>query len=146
MRWLGLDVGTKTIGLAVSDDDGRVATPLRTLSRSGGDKDIDALARVVEEFQVGGVVIGLPLGLDGTEGLAVHRVRALGTRLAQRLGLGVAYWDERFSTVEAERALISANVSRQRRKRVVDQAAAVLILQGYLDRQRAGQPEVEEGD
>lgn len=133
MRWLGLDVGEKTIGVAVSDDEEVVATPVRTLARRGGQVDLEAVADVLQELGGGGLVLGLPLDMEGGEGDAALRVRRLGERLEARLGCPVRYWDERFSTVQAERALLEGNMRRARRKRVIDQAAATIILQSFLD-------------
>ena len=134
MRLLGLDVGTKTIGVAVCDEEGVVAMPLRTLARHGGQRDIDAVAAVMHETGATALVVGLPRELSGREGDAARRCRTLGDTLGQALDCPVHYWDERFSTTEAERMLISANVSRKKRKKVVDHVAASLILQGFLDR------------
>ena len=134
MRLLGLDVGTKTIGVAVSDDEAVVAMPLRTLSRSGGERDVEAVAAVMRETGAGALVVGLPLELSGREGDAARRSRVLGQVLAQKLDCEVHYWDERFSTTEAERLLISADVRRKKRKQVINHVAASLILQGFLDR------------
>lgn len=136
MRWLGLDLGTRTIGLATSDEEGIVATPLRTIGRVGVAGDVAAVASVVEEVGAGGLVLGLPLTLEGVEGQAVRRVRAFGEALAARLDCPIHYQDERFSTAAAERVLIAADLSRRRRKQVVDHVAAALILQAFLDRQR----------
>ena len=134
MRLLGLDVGTKTIGVAVSDEGAVVAMPLRTLSRSGGERDVEAVAAVMRETGAGALVVGLPLELSGREGDAARRCRILGQVLAQKLDCEVHYWDERFSTTEAERLLISADVRRKKRKQVINHVAASLILQGFLDR------------
>ena len=137
MRHLGLDVGTKTIGLAVSDEEGRVATPLRTLARKGGAHDVESVRQAFAEVQAGALVLGLPLGLDGREGAASKRVREFGSSLARSLGCDVHYIDERFTTVAAERVLIDADLSRRRRKTVIDHVAATLLLQLFLDRQVA---------
>ena len=134
MRLLGLDVGTKTIGVAVSDDGGVVATPLRTLARSGGARDLEAVAALMNEMGAEALVVGLPLELSGREGDAALRSRTLGEKLARALDCEVHYWDERFSTSEAERLLISADVKRRKRKQVINHVAASLILQGFLDR------------
>ncbi len=133
MRLLGLDIGTRTIGVAVSDEGGVVATPLRTLERHGGRRDLEAVAAVVTETGAGGLLLGLPLALSGREGEAARRVRTLGAQLAQHLGCPVHYWDERFSTAAAERALLEGNLRRRARRQVVNHVAAALILQGYLD-------------
>jgi putative Holliday junction resolvase len=137
MRWLGLDIGARTIGLAVSDEGAVVATPLRTLDRRGGQRDLAAVSEVFSETSAGGLLVGLPLELSGREGQAARRVRALGDALAAHLSCPVRYWDERFSTVAAERSLLEADLRRDRRRRVVNQVAAALILQSYLDSEAA---------
>jgi putative Holliday junction resolvase len=136
MRLLGLDVGEKTIGVAVCDEEGIVATPVTTLTRKGLQKDIEQVEQTLRDADAAGIVFGLPLSLRGLEGQAARRVRALGDALSERLGCDVFYFDERFSTVAAERALLEADVSRRGRKRVVDKLAAVLILQAFLDARR----------
>jgi putative Holliday junction resolvase len=133
MRLLGLDVGQKTLGIAVCDEDERVATPLRTLARRGGQADLEEVARLAEEQEIGGLVLGLPLDLNGREGDAALRVRALGAALSAHLSLSVHYWDERFSTAAAERALLEGDVRRRRRRQVVNHVAAALILQSFID-------------
>lgn len=137
MRWLGLDIGSKTIGMAVSDEGEVVALPLRTLKRNGGKKDLDAITNVVNEINATGLVLGLPLDLDGNEKDAARRVRTLGESLKQHLGFDINYWDERFSTVAAQRTLLEADLSRKRRKQVIDHVAAAIILQGFLDSRAA---------
>ncbi len=132
-RILGLDVGTKTIGVAVSDPLGMFAQPVFTLARQGVKKDVVVLERVVKEREVGAVVVGLPLELDGSEDRSARLARQVGDALAAATELPVHYVDERYSSVEAERALVAADVSRKKRKAVIDQAAAVIILQSYLD-------------
>ncbi|PID37980.1 MAG: Holliday junction resolvase RuvX [Proteobacteria bacterium] len=132
-RLLGLDIGEKTIGLAVSDEGRVLASPLRTLARRGGKHDLRAVAEARDETGAEALVLGLPLGLDGLEGLSARRARRLGQALREHLGCPVHYQDERFTTVEAERVLREAELSRGARKAVVDQVAAVLILQGFLD-------------
>ncbi|HMV67031.1 MAG TPA: Holliday junction resolvase RuvX [Myxococcota bacterium] len=130
---IGLDVGTKTIGVAVSDALGLLAHPVCTVSRQGVRKDCDALARIVAERGVGVIIVGLPLELDGREERSARLARQVGDALGDRTGLAVCYVDERYSSVDAERRLIAAGVSRARRKEIIDQAAAVGILQGWLD-------------
>jgi putative holliday junction resolvase len=144
MRALALDVGTRTIGLALSDPDGILASAWETLPRRGEAADVTALVARIEARQVSRVVVGLPLELDGREGHRARRVLRLAEALRERLGAreGVApvevlTWDERFSTAAAERALLEADVSRQRRKQHIDAVAAQVILQGWLD---AGRP------
>ena len=141
MRLIGLDVGEKTIGVAVCDEEQLVATPLRTLPRQGGKRDLQAVAGVLSECGAGAVVVGLPLELSGREGDAARRARALGAVLDAGLSeVAVYYWDERFSTVEAERVLLEADMSRKKRKKVVNHLAACIILQGYLDRLAEARP------
>ena len=134
MRLLGLDLGSKTIGVAMSDEEQVVSTPLRTLPRHGGRKDLDAVAAVLQETGAAGLVLGLPLDLSGKEGDAARRARRFGQQLEEALGCPVHMFDERFSTVAAERVLLEADLSRKRRKQVVNHVAASLILQAFLDR------------
>ncbi len=134
-RLLGLDVGAKTIGLAVSDRGLAVASPLETLRRGKLADDVAALKRVCAERAVGGLVIGLPVNMDGSEGPRCQSVRQFAANLAERgLDLPAAFWDERLSTAAVERLLIAeADMSRKRRGQVVDKMAAAYILQGALD-------------
>lgn len=144
MRALALDVGTRTIGLALSDPDGIVASAWETLPRRGEAADVTELLARIEAREVGCVVVGLPLELDGREGHRARRVLRLVEVLRERLGarveatapVEVFTWDERFSTAAAERAMIEADVSRKRRKQTIDAVAAQLILQGWLDARR----------
>lgn len=136
MRTLALDVGDRSIGLAVSDELGLTAQAFLTLTRRGLRADLAALGRIVEERQVGEVVVGLPLQLDGRVGPQAEKVRGLAGALRATLSVPVHLWDERLTTQAAERALLEGGVRRARRKQVVDQVAAALILQGYLDRKR----------
>jgi putative Holliday junction resolvase len=140
MRHLGLDVGTVRIGVAVSDELGIIATPLDYVTR--GPQDRAAFRKLVDRFQIGGLVAGIPRGLSGREGPQAHDVREYTDALARDLDLPLVYWDERLTTVIAERSLISGGRSRQQRKAEVDSAAAAVMLQGYLDRQ-AGQRRME---
>lgn len=135
MRALGLDLGTKTIGLAVSDELGLTAQGLPTVERRGPRKDLEALRQVVEAYGVERFVLGLPLNMDGSEGPRAEATRRFGDALAAATGLPVLYWDERLTTVAAQRALLEADVSRRKRREVIDQVAASLILQGWLDAQ-----------
>ena len=132
-RVIGLDVGTKTIGVAVSDPLRMFAQPVETVSRKGLKTDLPKLEALIKRHEVQAIVVGLPLELDGSESRSARLARQVGEGLGTRTGLEVYYVDERFSSVEAERALVQQDVSRKRRKAVIDQAAAVLILQGYLD-------------
>ncbi|MFO0594223.1 MAG: Holliday junction resolvase RuvX [Myxococcaceae bacterium] len=137
MRALGLDLGTKTIGLAVTDELGITAQGLTTLERRGPRKDLDALKQHAEELNADRFVIGLPLNMDGTEGPRAQATRQFGEALAAATGLTIIYWDERLTTVAAHRTLLEADLSRKKRKEVVDQVAAVLILQGWMDAQKS---------
>ncbi|MEM6413856.1 MAG: Holliday junction resolvase RuvX [Pseudomonadota bacterium] len=134
---LGLDVGERTIGLASCDPMRRVATPIKTLRRTKLKNDAKLISDMVAERHVVGLVIGLPLNMDGSEGPRAQSTRAIGARLKQFVGLPIAYWDERLSTVAMERALIAIDVSRSTRAETIDAAAANFILQGAIDRLRA---------
>ena len=138
MRAMGLDVGSKTIGVAISDELGVAAHPRVTLPRQGTDPDVSALTTMIAEAEVTEVVVGIPYELSGREGPRAKRVRVLVDALRAALPAGVTMHeqDERFTTAEAQRILIAADLSRQRRKQVIDQQAAVLILQGWLDGRR----------
>ncbi len=139
-RLLGLDVGTKTIGLALSDVTCKVATPFDTIRRAKFAGDARTIGAIAAEHGVGGLVIGLPLSMDGTEGRRCQSVRQFAANLLQRVGLDAAFWDERLSTAAVERMLIGeADMSRKRRAKVIDKAAAAYILQGALDAPPGGQ-------
>ncbi len=135
-RLLGLDVGAKTIGLALSDGGLLIASPLETIRRRGFAEDAAALARLCRGRGVGGLVVGLPVNMDGSEGPRCQSVRQFVANLAEsgRFDLPAAFWDERLSTAAVQRLLIDeADMSRKRRARVVDKMAAAYILQGALD-------------
>jgi putative Holliday junction resolvase len=142
-RVMGLDLGTKTIGLALSDLGRRIATPLETIRRTKFGADADALLRLVDKHAVLGLVMGLPLNMDGSEGPRAQATRAFVRNLAGRAAVPVAYWDERLSTAAVTRTLIDADASRARRAEVVDKMAAAFILQGALDRIQRRRPEPE---
>ena len=131
---IGLDLGTKTIGVAVSDPDRRLATGVETLHRKAFKADAARLLAISGERSAVGFVLGLPVNMDGTEGPRAQSTRAFARNLARLTQLPIALWDERLSTAAVERELIAANVTRARRARVIDQHAAVFILQGALDR------------
>ena len=133
-RLMGLDMGSKTIGIALSDLGRTIATPNLTLRRRKFMADAQALRAIIEENDVGGLVIGLPLNMDGTEGPRCQSVRQFAANLLAEIDIAVAFWDERLSTVTAERALLEADMSRRRRRQVIDKMAAAIILQGALDR------------
>jgi len=133
-RLLGLDPGSKTIGLALSDPGLTVASPLETIRRRKFREDAAALIRLIEERGVGGLVIGLPVNMDGTEGPRCQSARQFAANLLERVDIPIVFWDERLSTAAVERVLVQeADMSRQRRKDVVDKMAAAYILQGALD-------------
>lgn len=136
MRILGLDIGKKRTGAALSDESGIVATPLRTIKASGRSSLLGVVSSIIKEYDVGEIVLGLPLNLDGTEGAKAGEVRRFALALEKATGLEVYFWDERFSTIAVTRVLIDADLSRARRKEVVDKSAAAYILQGFLDRRR----------
>jgi putative Holliday junction resolvase len=142
-RLLGVDLGTKTVGLALSDVERRIATPLETLKRTKFTPDAAAIRAVVARFGVGGLVVGLPLNMDGSEGPRAQATRAFVRNLRPILGLPIAFWDERLSTMAATRMLIDADASRARRDALVDKVAAAYILQGALDRAAPPDPEVD---
>ncbi len=135
-RLLGLDPGTKTIGLALSDVLHTVATPLETIRRTKFAKDADHLRNVIADYEVGGLIIGLPINMDGTEGPRCQSVRAFARNLAGITDAPLAFWDERLSTAAVTRTLLEADASRKRRAELVDKMAAAYILQGALDRMR----------
>ena len=135
-RIMGLDVGDKTIGVAVSDLIGLTAQGVKTVKRVGKKKDIEELKAIIKERQVTKIVSGLPKNMNGTLGPQGEKVIKFCELLEQETGIKIEYWDERLSTVAAERTLIQGNVRRENRKGVIDMVAAVIILQGYLDRQR----------
>ena len=140
-RLMGLDVGARTVGLAVSDALRLVATPLTTLRRTRFRTDAEALRWIVDEHEVGGLVVGLPVSMDGTEGPRCQSVRQFAANLAGVIDLPTAFWDERLSTAAVDRLLIQeADMSRRRRAQVVDKMAAAYILQGALDAIAAGPP------
>ena len=137
-RCLGMDLGTKRIGLALSDPLGWTAAPLPALSRVGWKKDLAALRRLVETYEVLRIVVGLPLRMDGEAGEQAKLAQEFAARLQSALGVPVETWDERLTTVQAERTLIDSDVRRERRRQIIDSLAASLILQGYLDYRNAG--------
>lgn len=133
-RLFGLDLGTKTIGIAVSDGGLTIASALTTIQRTKFTKDVAELARLAGEHRVCGLVVGLPLNMDGSEGPRAQATRAFVRNLKGKLDLAVVLWDERLSTVAAERAMLEADVSRKKRAKRIDAVAAAFILQGALDR------------
>jgi putative holliday junction resolvase len=133
MRILGLDLGSKTIGVAISDELGITAQGLKTIRRSSREEDLREISAMVTQYDVNRIVVGLPKNMDGTLGKQAESVMNWIKILEERVSVPVATWDERLSTVGATRVLLEADISRQKRKKVIDKLAAVLILQGYLD-------------
>jgi putative holliday junction resolvase len=131
---IGLDLGSKTIGVAVSDPDRRLAIPVETILRKRFSLDAERVFELSSERCAVGFVLGLPVNMNGTEGPRAQAVRAYARNLATVTNLPIALWDERLSTAAVERALIAADLSRAKRKAVIDQHAAAYILQGALDR------------
>ena len=132
----GFDFGEKTIGVAVSDRQLSVATPLNTIRRKKFSSDSEELLRIVQDRGIAGLILGLPFNMDGSEGPRCQSTRAFARNLSRLTNLPIGFWDERLSTVAAERALLEADTSRKRRAEVIDHVAASYILQGVLDRIR----------
>ncbi len=132
-RLIGLDVGKKTVGLALSDGSLTIASPFDTIRRKKFAEDAAQLRAAIETNDVGGLIIGLPINMNGTEGPRCQSVRQFERNLAQLIDLPMAFWDERLSTAAVTRTLLSADASRARRTQVVDKMAAAYILQGALD-------------
>jgi putative pre-16S rRNA nuclease len=137
-RVLGLDVGSKTIGMAVSDPLGITAQGLKTVRRQNKRRDFAQLEEVIRQYEVAEIVVGLPLRMSGVEGTQAEKMQRFAEELRQRFQLPVHLWDERLSSAQANRVLRDSEMSIRRRGEVVDQLAAVLILQGWMDRQALG--------
>ena len=133
---IGLDLGEKTIGVAVTDNFLSVATPLETVRRKKFGLDAARLSEIIADRRIGGLVLGLPFNMDGSEGPRCQSTRAFARNFEKLEGMPITFWDERLSTVAAERALLEADTSRKRRAEVIDHVAAGYILQGALDRLR----------
>ncbi|MEP5732401.1 MAG: Holliday junction resolvase RuvX [Sulfitobacter sp.] len=131
---IGLDLGEKTIGVSVSDSYLSVATPLETVRRKKFSIDAARLAEIIKDRQIGGLILGLPRNMDGSEGPRCQSTRAFARNFDQLTPLPITFWDERLSTVAAEKALLEADTTRKRRAEVIDHVAAGYILQGALDR------------
>jgi putative Holliday junction resolvase len=136
-RLMGLDLGEKTIGVAISDVEHSIASAVRTVPRKKFKEDWVELAGLIAKFDIGALVIGLPLNMDGSSGPRVQASRTYARNIREMSPIPVIFWDERLSTVAAERALIAADMSRKKRAAVIDATAAAFILQGLLDRLRA---------
>ena len=133
---MGLDYGDVRIGVALSDSTHLIATGLETYTRKTNKLDIAHLKRIIDENDVDFVVFGLPLNMDGSEGIRVVKTKSFAAKLVAETGVGVDYYDERLSSVDAEEILVNAGVRRDKRKGVIDKLAATLILQGYVDKKR----------
>ena len=136
-RLLGFDVGTKTLGLALSDTGLSIASPLETIMRTKFTKDAARVTEIVKAQDIGGFVIGLPMNMDGSEGPRAQSCRSFANNLLEKLDLPLIFWDERLSTAAVTRMMIEADTTRARRAELVDKLAASFILQGALDRLRA---------
>lgn len=136
MRIMGLDVGSKTIGVAISDELGLTAQGLKIIQRRAMEDDLKELCSIISQFMVERIVVGLPINMDGTLGRQAEAILEWISWFKDRISIPVETWDERFSTVQATRTLLEADLSRKKRKKVIDKLAAVLILQGYLDQAR----------
>ena len=136
MRIMGLDIGTRTIGIAVSDELGITAQGLKTLRRKSTEEDFKEISAIIHQFEIKKIIVGLPKNMDGTLGKQAEKVLKWVEALKAKVEIPVATWDERLSTVGASRVLLEADLSRKKRKTVIDKVAAVLILQGYLDQSR----------
>jgi putative holliday junction resolvase len=133
VRILGLDIGSKRIGVAISDELGFTAQGIETLSCKNSEDDVAAIAELAEKYNVEAIVVGIPYNMDGSAGPQAEKVRAMIELINRRAKIAVHEWDERLSTVAAERVLLEADMSRSKRRKVIDKVAAVIILQGYLD-------------
>jgi putative Holliday junction resolvase len=136
MRTMGLDIGTHTIGIAISDELGITAQGLKTLKRKTMEEDLGEIASMIHQFEIDKIVVGIPKNMNGTLGKQAVFVLQWVEVLSNKTHLPVETWDERLSTVGANKALLEADLSRRKRKKVIDKVAAVLILQGYLDQMR----------
>lgn len=136
MRTMGLDVGTHTIGVAISDELGITAQGLKTLRRKSMEEDFKEIATIIGQFEIENIVVGLPKNMNGTLGKQAEIVLKWIKTLIDKIPVPVVTWDERLSTVGATKILLEADLSRRKRKKVIDKVAAVLILQGYLDQSR----------
>ncbi len=138
MKILGIDYGSKRMGLAISDELGITARPLAVLERKGLERDLGALENVIRENRVDQIVLGLPLRLDGTRGIQCEKVERFAAALKERLSVPVILWDEALSTWEADELMISAGIKSRKRRKMVDKIAAGIILQSYLNSLHAG--------
>ncbi len=133
-RLLGLDLGSKTIGIALSDTGLKIATPMETIKRKKFTKDVERLLTIIDEQNVGGIILGLPKNMDGSEGPRCQSTRQFAKNLLEKKDIPICFWDERLSTIAVTRTLLEADASRKRRESLVDKMAASYILQGVLDK------------
>ena len=133
MRILGLDVGSKTIGVAVSDPLGFTAQGITTIRRTNKEKDLEEIKKFCDEYKAETIVIGLPKNMNGTIGPSGEIIMAFGKLIEEELKVQIKFWDERLTTVAAHKAMLEADLSRSKRKKIVDKIASTFILQGYLD-------------
>ena len=145
MRFLGIDPGRKRIGLAISDPGETFSHPFKVLARRSLEQVACDIAKLCRDEQVGGIVVGLPLNMDGSRGQAAEEAEQLAARMAEATGLPTRMWDERLSSVTAERSLLEANLTRRKRRRKIDKVAAQIILQGFLDA-RARESGADQGE
>jgi len=141
MRIMGFDVGSRTIGVAISDELGITAQGLKTIKRKSMQEDLEEISTIIAQFNIEKIVVGLPVNMDGTIGKQAEMIFQWIKTLKEKFSLPVETWDERLSTVEASKVLLEADLSRKKRKKVIDKLAAVLILQGYLSQDRKGNNE-----
>ncbi|MBL7072507.1 MAG: Holliday junction resolvase RuvX [Candidatus Omnitrophica bacterium] len=134
MRIMGLDIGSKKIGVALSDQTGQIASASEVISRKSDSVAICRIKQIAEEFNVKKIVVGLPVNMDGSYGPSAKMSEKFAEKIKKEIEIDICFWDERLSTKEAENIMISASVSRKKRKGVIDKLAAQIILQGYLDR------------
>lgn len=133
MRIMGLDVGDRKIGVAISDELNITAQGLEVIERYDDEHVIKRFSELIEKYEVDKIIIGLPKNMNGTLGPQSEKVKALGNEIEERLNIKIEYWDERLSTIAAEKTLIKADMSRKKRKKIIDKVAAIIILQNYLD-------------
>jgi len=135
MRLMGLDIGSHTIGVAISDELKVTAQGLKTIRRKSMEEDLNEISNLISEFKIDKIVVGLPKNMDGTLGKQAKMVFQWIKNLKEKINLPVVTWDERLTTIEASKVLLQADLSRQKRKRVIDKISAILILQGYLNQE-----------
>lgn len=133
-RFLGLDVGDKFIGVSISDTTCTIASNLVTIRRTSNDKAYEEIEGILNDYNIGTVVVGVPINMDGSDTVMSKRIRKFARKLTPKFGVEVIFQDERFTSIEAERTLIQSNVRRENRKKYIDQLAASIILQTYIDR------------